>query len=438
MKTFVRWLLLLFIVMLLAGGVLGSWRYGSPSGLLRRARVAWAELHPAEHPLSVPTPLPAATHARAPAHAATPTPNLPPFARLTPAAAPPSPSAGTAAPAPTATPAPIPTATPVLTPVATRVLLSGMRHNWQTWNNCGPATLAMHLSYFGSTLDQETIRKALRPNGDDKNTGPEELARYAQEQGLQARVLVNGSPQRLRLLLSNGIPVLIESWIVPKPNDGLGHYRVLVGYDDARQVWFAYDSFISTGVQKDQPYHGIEIPYDDMLRGWEVFNRTHLILFTPEQTETVRGILGTDWDETAMWERALRLARARVASQPDDPFAWFNLGSDLTALQHYDEAASAFDQARQLGLPWRMLWYQFAPFQAYFQVGRYQEVLVLTEATLATTPDVEELHYWRARALLALGARDKAKSALTRAVELNPNYTAARQLLEHEFPDSSE
>jgi tetratricopeptide (TPR) repeat protein len=76
-----------------------------------------------------------------------------------------------------------------------------------------------------------------------------------------------------------------------------------------------------------------------------------------------------------------------------------------------------------------MLWYQFQPFRAYFQVGRYQEVLALADATLATTPDVEELHYWRARALFMLGARDDAIKAARKAILLNPNYTQAQAFL---------
>ncbi|MGB2773681.1 MAG: tetratricopeptide repeat protein, partial [Anaerolineae bacterium] len=82
-------------------------------------------------------------------------------------------------------------------------------------------------------------------------------------------------------------------------------------------------------------------------------------------------------------------------------------------------------QARQLGLPWRMLWYQFGPFAAYSEVGRHAEVLALADATLRTTTDVEELHYWRGRALAALGDPEGARQAFARAVALNPGYAAA-------------
>jgi predicted double-glycine peptidase len=89
--------------------------------------------------------------------------------------------------------------------------LTGLAHAWQTWNNCGPATLAMVLSYSGSTLTQADVGVTLRTDKEDKNVSPEELADFARSQGLRALVRVNGDADRLRLLLSNGVPVVIET-----------------------------------------------------------------------------------------------------------------------------------------------------------------------------------------------------------------------------------
>ncbi|MEZ4580332.1 MAG: hypothetical protein R3A10_01530 [Caldilineaceae bacterium] len=36
--------------------------------------------------------------------------------------------------------------------------------------------------------------------------------------------------------------MLVETWH-EAGNDGLGHYRLLTGYDDARNVWIAYDTY---------------------------------------------------------------------------------------------------------------------------------------------------------------------------------------------------
>jgi tetratricopeptide (TPR) repeat protein len=76
-----------------------------------------------------------------------------------------------------------------------------------------------------------------------------------------------------------------------------------------------------------------------------------------------------------------------------------------------------------------MLWYQFGPFQAYDAVGRAQDVLTLADATLSTTQNIEELHYWRGRALAALGDAAEAQRAWQQALALNPDYRPAGEAL---------
>jgi len=300
---------------------------------------------------------------------------------------------------------------------------------WQTWNNCGPATLAMDLSYFGLKTSQADCAATIRPNKEDKNVSPEELAAFARSQGLQAIVRVNGDSDALRRFLASGIPVLIETWHEPEPNDGMGHYRLLTGYDDAERVWLAYDSYDATGIDRNKPYGGIRIPYDQLDPLWQVFNRPYVVVHTDAQAEQVRAILGRDFDEDAMRLRALSDAQAAVQANAADPFAWFNLGSDLTALGRYEEAATAYDKARQIGLPWRMFWYQFDAFRAYYETGRYEEVIALADATIRTAKYVEELYYWRGLAQQAQGRPAEALASFQQALEMNRNYTPAAEAL---------
>ena len=321
------------------------------------------------------------------------------------------------------------TPTPAYRAAAPSVQLTGLSHMWQTWNNCGPATLAMNLSYYGSPLSQADVGAALRLYEDDKNVGPEEMAVFARSQGFNALVGVNGDADRLRLLLSNSVPVLLETWHEPEPNNGMGHYRLLVGYDDAAREWIAYDSYDSRGVDPSQPYAGIRVPYDELDRLWSVFNRTYVLIYTDEFALAIKGILGEDMDDATMWQQVLQHAWAETRERPDDPFAWFNLGSDLVALGQFEQAATAYDHARQIGLPWRMLWYQFGPFQAYYETARYQEVVALTDATIQTTSSVEEIYYWKGMALKAQGDIAGARQAWQRALELNPNYAEAAEVL---------
>ncbi len=325
---------------------------------------------------------------------------------------------------------PTPTPTPRHQPVVESIALSGFAHEWQTWNNCGPATLSMNLSYFGSTLNQANVADILRPNRDDKNVSPHELVDYAQDTGYRAFLGVNGSPDLLRLFLSNNIPVIVETWHIPEPNDGMGHYRLLTGFDDANQRWIAHDAYdYADPVPAGDGYAGIYLPYTETDALWDVFNRVYVVIYTDGQAPLVESILGRRADPTVMWQQAAIHARFAVKLHPENAFSWFNLGSDLVALGQYEEAAAAYDQAQTVGLPWRMHWYQFGPFQAYYETGRYTDVIALADATLRTVDAVEELHYWRGKALLALGDTPAARQAFEHALVLNRNYTAAVEAL---------
>ncbi len=356
-------------------------------------------------PPNTPTPLvPSATPTPTPSATPMPTETAPPTATAT-------------LPPPTATPM------PSFLPPAPFTTLTGFDSIAQTFNNCGPATLAMQLSYFGSDQTQAAIGGMLRPNPEDKNVTPIELADYARSQGYRALVRVNGNGDLMRTLLANQIPVIIETWLEPHPNDGLGHYRLLTGYNDADAHWIGYDSYYRENlINPNGPYAGIRMPYAETDALWRVFNRTYVVVYGEAQSPVVESILGADRDDFAMWQGALATAQAETAQNGADPYGWFNQGSALTALGRFNEAAAAFDQARAIGLPWRMLWYQYGPFHAYYESERYQEVIALADSVLRPAVQIEELHDWRARAYAALGNADAAESARQRIAFLNSRY----------------
>lgn len=418
--------------------VMGSMRFGGADGVLLRVEREIARYRP--HPHYVPTPLapatpgliPTWTSTSAASNGRTPSPTGTATGMATPA----SPSqpivelravtTSTATATHTATPFSTATATTIAQPVQPSVALTGFRHEWQTWNNCGPATLAMALSYFGSTLNQANVADVLRPNREDKNVSPHELVDYARSQGYRAVMGVNGTPDLLRLFLSNGLPVIIETWHIPEPDNGMGHYRLLTGYDESTQRWIGHDSYDRANpVNPNGPYQGIYLPYTETGELWDVFNRVFVVVYTEAEASIVESILGERMDERTMWQQALLQSRIEVQIEPENAFAWFNLGSNQVALGHFEEAAAAYDQARQLGLPWRMLWYQFGPFEAYHAVGRYDEVIALVDATLRRVQDVEELHFWKGQALLAQGDLTGARRSFARAAQLNVNYVGA-------------
>jgi len=320
---------------------------------------------------------------------------------------------------PPATPAPQATLEGPLPP---SVKLDGVRHQWQTWNNCGPATITMATSFFGRKETQADAARFLKPNEEDNNVSPHELAAYARSVGLEAEWRVGGDLTRLKQLLAAKIPVVVEVWIAPAPNDWMGDYRLLVGYDDRAGQFSSFDSVTPPGSNLSQPYARFD-------EDWRVFNRTYIPIYTKEQAPVVVKILGMDRDDRVMYERALAAARREVLMTPEDGFAWFNVGSSLAALGRHLEAAQAFDKARAMRLPWRMLWYQFAPFETYLAVGRAEDVLSLTGVNLQRTTDLEESHFYRGKALQAQGKTAEARASFQAALKANAKFTLAQQAL---------
>ena len=162
---------------------------------------------------------------------------------------------------------------------------------------------------------------------------------------------------------------------------------------------------------------------------WKAFNRVYLVAYRPEQLNLLNAILNGAQDDRTNWLQARQKADSEIASNPDDSFAWHNLGSSLHHLGQDADAVKAFDRARKIGLPWRMLWYQFDMFETYLSVGRYQDVLDLAAANLRQAGDLEESFYYRGRALQAIGKSDEAIKAYRDALKFNKFYAAPAKAL---------
>lgn len=77
-----------------------------------------------------------------------------------------------------------------------------------------------------------------------------------------------------------------------------------------------------------------------------------------------------------------------------------------------------------------MMFYQFGPYRAYFNVGRYQDVVDVATAALDRRPDLEENFFWRGWARYMLGDQSGAVEDFRSALEVNPNFTDAASALE--------
>ena len=349
--------------------------------------------------------------------------------------------ANTITPSPTATPTEMPIPTNVSTDIPTpsptasattlpeKVELEAKGWEQQDWNNCGPAALSGYLHYYGWEGDQFDISNLIKPVRQDRNVNMEEMAHFARNYAgwLHTQYRVGGDLELLKKFVAAEIPVLIEAsfffdgayW----PNDDLwaAHYLLITGYDEARGSFTVQDTYRGPNRRLDSA------TVDEY---WQPFNRLYMLIYLPHQEETVQAILGSGWEEQINRQLALEAAQAEIDANPEDAYAWFNLGTNLLYFERYDEAAQAYDNARTYGLPQRMLRYQFGPFFAYFHSGRNDDLLTLTGYALQRTPNSEEALLWHGWGLYRDGNINGAVADFYAALEANRFYLDAQYALD--------
>jgi len=340
-------------------------------------------------------------------------------------------------PVPSATPTQSPTPTPQ--PLPESVLLTGIKRIQQNFNNCGPANLTQVLNWYGNETTQTEAASYLKPNAEDRNVSPWQLSDYVNEfTELRSTVHSGGDLEMLKRFIAAGFPVVIEKGYEPNTTSSegwFGHYLTVFGYDEERQVFNSMDSYL-----KVDEVNGREDSYEDFEHYWQQFNYTFYVVYQPEQEELVHSILGPVLlQPSQMWQATAMRAQQELEQDPEDAFAWFNLGTSLTRLGeltgssgYYENGAAAFDRARAIGLPPRMLWYEFRPYLAYMKVGRYDDMIALADAVLETQGgrNVEETYLYKGHALLFQGDVAGAATAYKRAIELNENFYPAEIALQ--------
>lgn len=304
------------------------------------------------------------------------------------------------------------------------VSLSGLSPVYQLVNRCSAAALTIQLSYFDWEGNYTTAINGLNPNEADVAVRLDEMVTFVNQFGFEAVERFGGTVDILKALVAGGFPVLIENSYYEGPGGydaWLGHNRVVMGYDDAQGVLLTYDSLLGNGPDNT----GRPIPYAEMDERWRPFNRDYLVVYRPEQAEQVRQILGEDWDVETNHRRALALSQAELDTDLEDGFTWFNIGSSMLALGDAPTAALAFDRAFEIGLPWRMLWYQYGPLEAYLQMGRFEDVITRAQSVITNTGGVEESYYYMGLAHEAIGDLQRAIRYMEIAVYGNRYYAPA-------------
>ncbi|GAB4418638.1 MAG: hypothetical protein Kow00106_14710 [Anaerolineae bacterium] len=322
----------------------------------------------------------------------------------------------------------LPTFTPIVAPTESplppTVRLSNIRYEQQGWNNCGPTTMTMALSYYGWTQNQYTAASWMKPNAEDKNVSPWQMVRFVNENtNVKALYRYGGTMTVLKRLLAAGFPVVIEESIQPEREGWMGHYVLLMGYDDYQQHFLTFDSFLGSNQEQGRPS-----PYSVFDEKWRHFNRVFLVVYDPAREMDLRQALGDYVDPVYGYRTALEQARSEAVRDRTDKWAWFNMGTSYVLLKDYENAALAYDQAFQFNLPPRMLWYQFGPLEAYFHTGRYYDVLFYADVALKNSANyIEEPYYYQGLVYAAQGDYSQALEKFNQALRFNRNFFPAEE-----------
>ena len=335
---------------------------------------------------------------------------------------------------PTNTPTPNPSPTPI--PLPRQARIDGLKIMPQGFNNCGPANLTINLNFYGNPTTQAEAAAFLKPNREDRNVSPWQMVDYVNEQtNLRAFVGSGGDLELIKRFLANGLPIVIEKGYELPTEGWLGHYLTMFAYDDDKQEFLSLDTNLG-------PWDGSGRvdSYETVNYYWQQFNYTFFVVYPPEKEAFVQSLLGSDMVEReAMWRKAAERAQGEIEADPQNGFAWFNLGTNLTRLGEmtgdaafYENGAAAFDQARLVGVPPRIVWYQFRPYIAYMKVGRFQEMIDLADTVLQTQGgrNVEETYLYKGHALAFLGDGPGAVAAYEQALRLNENFYPAQWALD--------
>lgn len=319
---------------------------------------------------------------------------------------------------------PTPTLQPELEKPSASKVLTNDYHAFQAFNNCGPAALSMALSYFGITQSQEDLGQILRPyqnpqgDNDDKSVTLDELAEQAKEYNLIPYHRPNGNIETIKLFVTYDIPIIARTSL--REDQDIGHYRIIKGYDEFTKQIIQDDSLQG----KNLLYS-----YEEFNNLWKKFNYEYLVLIPQEKQKIAEAIFNEDLDPKNAWAKAVENSEKELENNPNDIYSRFNLSVALYNVEDYKQSTEEFEKAES-SLPFRTLWYQTEPIEAYYELENYDRVFALTNKILNNyNRAFSELYIIRGKIYQKQGNLEAARSEFEKAVFYNVNLKSAQEAL---------
>ena len=317
-------------------------------------------------------------------------------------------------------PDPTPLSSPKLNPEIVKPdqskIIPNNYHEFQTFNNCGPATLAMVLNYYGVRTNQKELGELIRPFqnpqgiNDDKSTSMEEFVYWSEQNGLKAIHRPNGTIELLKSLVSNDFPVITRTWL--NNDEDIGHFRVIRGFNESDQTLLQDDSYQN----KNLTYS-----YSEFNSLWQPFNYEFVIIYPENKSPLIEAILGENYHKDSAWQAAL------VRSEKEAPNinTQFNRVRSLYYLDKYEDAVKEFEKIKTK-LPSRMLWYQYEPIMAYAKLGNKEKVITLSDQIINhNNLAFSELYILRGDVYRMHGQMNESMAEYKKAILYNKNLPDA-------------
>jgi len=330
---------------------------------------------------------------------------------------------------PTATTAPAtPTiaATPKPEAIASATFLEPMSHWFQGWNQCAEESIAMSLSYFGIKLDPNAVTAYLRPNNGakgSKNVESDRIVAYLRGQGVQAEAYHGGTVDRVKRLVAAGVPVIVGQWQNRTDHAGIGHWRVVRGYDNTKGVFLINDSMEGAAVPISYA------AFDDL---WPVYNYVYIPVWNDKLAPGVQRVMGDDMNLKTNIAHDIAYVQNRIEQQPTNAELYLALGGGYFRAGDYQKAVDYYHKARTLGLiqkyPWT-LWYQSWPVTAMVNLGMNDEALQVSQENIRSAGVYAIMHYQRGIIYEKRGDIATARREYQMALVDDKNYPDAQAAL---------
>ena len=216
----------------------------------------------------------------------------------------------------------------------------------QTWNNCGPSSVAEVLAYWGISRTQGQVQAVLRADGNPHGMSPYGVPAYMRSLGLRALLGIAGSQRLVKALISNGFPVIVSQYV--SLADHVGHYRPIQSYNDGQRSFVSSDPYLG---------QGHVIGYDEFDAIWQNTNRRFMVLYPPARQNLLNAVLtAAGWNKTPAYRKDLARVHGLLTGTVADTTGYGHprnyalaLAWDELQLGQYAASRKAIDTALRQG-----------------------------------------------------------------------------------------